>query len=166
MGNLFDDIHKKFIQILNNHHVEYLLVGGMAVNLYGYHRGTGDVDIWVNTTEDNKQKLIAAINNFGYDTADLEQKNINDILVFSLGSRDSLGHIEIMNAVAGIKFEDAYAQTQIIDFENVKIKCIHYNDLIKNKLATARFKDLDDVEKLKTIIKAQKNKISPPDFND
>ena len=77
-------------------------------------------------------------------------------MVFSLGSRVSQGHIEIMNNISGVKFEDAYSQIQTINFEDIEIKCIHYNDLIKNKLATARFKDLDDVEKLTASIKAQK----------
>ena len=153
MANLFDEDHKQFIGILNMHQVEYLLVGGMAVNLYGYHRGTGDVDLWVNPTEANKIKLIPAIESFGYDTTDLQSKNINETLVFSLGERASFGHIEIMNRIAGLNFDQAYEQVQHINFEGVQLKCIHYNDLIKNKLASGRFKDLDDVEKLKAILK-------------
>lgn len=153
MANLFDEEHKEFIGILNMHQVEYLLVGGMAVNIYGYHRGTSDVDLWVNSTAANKEKLMNAIEAFGYDTNDLQAKNINETLVFSLGERSSFGHIEIMNRIAGLNFDLAYKQVQYINFEGVQLKCIHYNDLIKNKLAAGRFKDLDDVEKLRAIFK-------------
>lgn len=49
---------KEFIQALNKHGIEYLLVGGYAVIYHGYNRTTGDIDIWVKKTEDNYRKLV------------------------------------------------------------------------------------------------------------
>ena len=53
MGNIFDSDFRDFIQSLNDHNVDYLLVGGYAVILHGYRRTTGDLDIWVNRTKEN-----------------------------------------------------------------------------------------------------------------
>ena len=53
MGNIFNDDFQDFIQALNHHNVEYILVGGYSVILHGYARTTGDLDIWVNKTKNN-----------------------------------------------------------------------------------------------------------------
>ena len=60
MANIFNEHFRDFIQALNENDVEYVLVGGMAVILHGYVRGTGDMDIWVNKTTDNYKKLVKA----------------------------------------------------------------------------------------------------------
>ncbi len=151
MANVFEPHHQDFLRILNKHEVEYLLIGGYAVNFYGYNRTTGDLDIWINKTEANKSKLVAAIEDFGYDVSQLALRSAEEILMFSLGSRNEPGHIEITNQIAGIQFEHAYKQVQVKKVGDIPVKFIHYKDLIKNKLASARHKDLDDVENLKNI---------------
>lgn len=50
MASLFDKDHQEFIKLLNKHEVDYLLIGGVAVNLYGYSRSTGDMDIWISSS--------------------------------------------------------------------------------------------------------------------
>jgi predicted nucleotidyltransferase len=153
MDSLFDQHHQEFLKILNHHQVEYLLIGGMAVNLYGYNRGTGDLDIWIGGSGENKIRLVAAINDFGFDTSDYEKIGVEEITMFSLGSRQEPGHIEITNRIAGIEFEDAYIRVQVKEIDGIEMKFIHFNDLIRNKLASARPKDLDDVENLNRINK-------------
>lgn len=151
MINLFDEHHLEFIEILNKHGVEYLLIGGIAVNIYGYNRGTGDLDIWINPSEANKYKLIVAIEEFGYDADAYKKMSPDEITMFSLGSRNNPGHIEITNRIAGISFQDAWKNFQVFNFDGLAIKFIGLDDLIKNKLASARNRDLDDVENLKLI---------------
>ena len=53
MGNIFNDDFSDFIRALNNHDVQYILVGGYAVILHGYRRATADMDLWVNKTKEN-----------------------------------------------------------------------------------------------------------------
>jgi phage replication-related protein YjqB (UPF0714/DUF867 family) len=84
MDSLFDQHHQEFLKILNHHQVAYLLIGGMAVNLYGYNRGTGDLDIWIGGSGENKIRLVAAINDFGYDTSDYEKIGVEEITMFRL----------------------------------------------------------------------------------
>jgi hypothetical protein len=57
---------REFAELLNSNNVRYLIVGGIAVALYGYPRYTGDFDIWVDTSDDNASKLIKAIEEFGF----------------------------------------------------------------------------------------------------
>jgi hypothetical protein len=63
--NLFNDDFIDFIESLNRHKVDYVLVGGYAVIIRGYSRTTGDIDLWVNRSPENYTKLIAAIVQFG-----------------------------------------------------------------------------------------------------
>ena len=57
MANIFNEHFRDFIKSLNDNKVEYVLVGGMAVILHGYVRGTGDMDVWVNKTKGNYRKV-------------------------------------------------------------------------------------------------------------
>jgi predicted nucleotidyltransferase len=155
MVNLFDAEHQVFLDILNKHNVEYLLIGGMAVNIHGYSRGTGDLDIWISSSQENKEKMIKAISDFGYDTTEYEKMKPDEITMFSLGSRKIPGYIEITNRIAGIQFDDSYKRVQKLVVEGISVSYIHFDDLIRNKLASARPRDLDDVENLKRIKRSQ-----------
>lgn len=152
---LFNQEHREFLRLLNKHKVNYLLIGGVAVNLHGYHRSTGDFDVFVSTTLENKQKLVAAIEEFGYDPQDYEERKIDEITMFTLGERDGKGHIELTNRIAGITFDEAFQRVQIKEVEGISVKFFHYDDLIKSKLAAGRFKDLSDVENLQQIKRAE-----------
>jgi hypothetical protein len=151
---LFDPDHREFLQLLNKHEVDYLLIGGVAVNLHGYHRSTGDFDVFIGSTAENKQKLVAAIEEFGYDPRDYQERKIDEITMFTLGERDKKGHIELTNRIAGITFDEAFQRVQIKEVEGISVKFFHYDDLIKSKMAAGRFKDLSDVENLRQIKRA------------
>ena len=73
------DIFQKEIQELcdafNKNDVRYLLVGGFAVNYHGYSRATGDLDLWIDDSESNKQKLLSALDKLGYETNELKQED-------------------------------------------------------------------------------------------
>jgi hypothetical protein len=150
MGNIFNDDFRDFIQSLNTNEVEYLLVGGYAVILHGYRRTTGDIDIWVNTTLNNLEKLKKAFLQFGLPTHDLTEAKFlhdNSIDVFTYG-RPPVS-IDIMKAVKGLQFDEAFASSEIYVEDNLQIRFINYNQLIKAKQSSGRHKDMDDIEKLK-----------------
>lgn len=162
MANIFDKDHQEFIELLNKYDVEYLLIGGVAVNLHGYSRGTGDLDIWIGSSAENKEKIIAAIDEFGYDTSEYKRMSVDEITMFSLGARNEPGHIELTNRIAGIKFEEAYPLAIVNKVEGLTVKYLHFNDLIKNKLASGRPRDMDDVENLKNIKNKEREKPNKP----
>jgi hypothetical protein len=150
MGNIFNDDFRDFIQALNTNEVEYLLVGGYAVILHGYRRTTGDMDIWVNTTRNNLQKLKKAFLQFGLPTSELTKERFlkdDSVDVFTYG-RPPLC-IDIMKVVKGLQFDEAFASSEIYVENNLQIRFINYDQLIKAKESSGRHKDMDDIEKLK-----------------
>ena len=149
MPNIFNEDFRDFINALNKHQVEYLLVGGYAVILNGYRRTTGDMDIWVKVTPENHRKLLNAYLSFGLPTIDISEENFlnnNEIEVFTYGIPPVC--IDIMKIVKGCNFEEAYLLSNIFDEEGLLIRFIHINTLIQSKKAAGRHKDLDDIEKL------------------
>ena len=149
MGNIFNDDFRDFIKALNNNLVDYMLVGGYAVILYGYRRTTGDMDIWVKNDRDNYIKLIKAFEEFGLPVLDMTQENFLDsekMDVFSYGRPPVL--IEIMTLLKGCDFDESFKLSQIYDDDGLAIRTIHVNTLKQSKKAAGRFKDLDDLEKL------------------
>lgn len=55
--DIFDEELLDFFRALQEHHVKYIMVGGYAVNFHGYPRYTGDIDLWLNDTIENRQQL-------------------------------------------------------------------------------------------------------------
>lgn len=153
MANIFNDDFRDFIDALNKHKVEYLLVGGYAVILNGYRRTTGDMDIWVNVTPENHKKLIKAYLSFGLPVSDITEENFlnnTEIEVFTYGMPPV--SIDIMKFVKGCEFREAYELSNTFIENDLQIRFIHVNTLIQAKKASGRYKDLDDIEKLSSPI--------------
>jgi hypothetical protein len=146
MGNIFDEDFREFIVALNENEVEYILVGGFSVILHGYSRTTGDLDIWVNKTSANYQKLRLAFLKFGMPLFDMTAENFLNHPswnVFTFG-RSPIA-IDIMTAVKGLDFDETFKNVKIFEEQGLKIRTIHKNDLIKAKQASNRPKDQDDI---------------------
>jgi hypothetical protein len=149
MGNIFNQDFQDFIIAFNKYKVEYLLVGGYAVILRGYNRTTGDMDVWVNKTPENYQKLSKAFYSFGLNISDMTEQNFlsnEDFNVFTYG-RPPVS-IDIMTAVKGLVFEEAFLNKDIYEFEGLTISLISRSDLLIAKKAANRSKDLNDIEHL------------------
>jgi hypothetical protein len=111
MGNIFNEDFKDFIKALNSAKVEYVLVGGYSVILHGYARTTGDMDIWVNRTLENYQKLLRAFAEFKMLVFDMTQENFlnhNEWDVFRFGRKPN--QIDIMVQVKGLEFKKAFSK--------------------------------------------------------
>ncbi len=148
MMNIFNEDFQDFIQYLNKFEVEYMLVGGYAVIVRGYSRSTGDMDIWVNKTEINFQRLQLAMQSFGLPSVAIPvQKFLSDEYdVFAFGKPPYA--IEIMTAVKGLDFIPAYQSSTIEMIDNIPVRVIHLNQLIEAKKAAGRNKDMNDIENL------------------
>ena len=141
--NLHPDF-KELLKLLNAHNVEYLLVGGYAVGSYGYVRATADLDIWVNCTKENSLKLVNALEEFGFGD------NVNEAMFRKDNNIVRMGlppfRIEIMTSVSGVSFTECYERRNDLELEGLTINIIGLEDLKKNKLASARHKDLTNLE--------------------
>ena len=137
----------EFLKLLNSRQVEYLVIGGWAVGFYGYPRATGDMDIWVSRSEENAGKLMESLKEFGFDVP-----NLSPALFTKENQITRLGlpplRIEILTTISGVSFDECFSNRKTILMNEVMINIIGLEDLIKNKLAAKRFKDLDDFEKL------------------
>ena len=148
MADLFNEHFRDFIQALNEQQVEYVLVGGMAVILHGYVRSTGDMDIWVNKTKLNYQKLVKAYRQFGMPLFDVTERAFlsDQYDVWSIGAPPV--KIEVMTAVKGLNFNETFETAQVYEERGLRIRFINVDHLIKAKKASGRFRDLDDIEQL------------------
>lgn len=149
MGNLFSSDFRDFLEACNDNQVEYILVGGFAVILHGYQRVTGDMDVWVNRTEDNYRKIERAFRQFGMPVFDMTLDaflNHPTLDVFRFGRRPNA--IDLMVKVKGLHFEDCIDLAPWFEDEGLKVRVLHINHLKQAKKEAGRFKDFDDLEHL------------------
>lgn len=138
-----------FIKLLNNHKVEYLVVGGYAVGLHGYPRYTGDLDIWIRISEDNASKMLVVLKEFGVHIPGLSKSDfLREQPLAGLHFGLPPLRIDILNQIDGVKFDECYPNRRVLELEGVKIDFINFSDLKKNKLSSGRSKDIADIEEL------------------
>jgi predicted nucleotidyltransferase len=147
---------EEFVILLNKHNVEYMVVGGYAMAFHGKPRYTGDLDIWIGISEDNAGKLINVIADFGMASLGFEKADF-----LQPGYVSQIGYpplrIDILNAIDGVGFEEAYKNKQTLEEGDLKIAYIGLNDLLTNKQASGRKRDIDDVKEIKKITPKQEN---------
>lgn len=136
-----------FLKLLDKHEVRCLIVGGYALGFHGYVRATGDLDIFVEVSEENAEKLVAVFLEFGF------ASGVEKALFLDKGKMVRIGRpplrLELLTEISGVSFAEAYASSQSIAISDFHIRFIDYYHLIKNKDAAGRPKDKADIEELK-----------------
>jgi predicted nucleotidyltransferase len=140
---------------LNRFGAKYLLVGGMANIVHGYIRATEDLDLWIKADDANKVNVVQALAENNVAGAELL---LNVPLLFgwstvTVGKRGftlDMGHS--LKAFAETDFDACYARALDATFDDVPFKVIQLNDLITEKKATGRPKDLGDVDELTKLL--------------
>jgi predicted nucleotidyltransferase len=138
---------KEFLSLLNSEKVEYLLVGGYAVSFYGYPRPTGDLDIWIAISKENGERVQRVVERFGFPGggAALEEFLKPD-QILRMGVPPI--RIEILTGVSGVRFSECYKRRTETTIDTVRVSVIAREDLLANKRAAGRHKDLNDLEHL------------------
>ena len=138
---------KEFLRLLKAHQVEYLLIGGYAVAYHGYPHATADMDIWIAVHPQNAERIVAALNEFGFDLPALTPE-----LFLKEGQIIRMGvppvRIEIATTISGVKFTECYAARVVEVWDEVEVNLISLAHLKANKKAAGRYKDLNDLENL------------------
>jgi hypothetical protein len=139
--------YKDILCGLSEERVEFILVGAYALAAHGYPRSTGDIDLWVKPDQDNAEAVMRALIRFGAPTdtvssADFQIEN----MVFQIGVAPR--RIDIITSIDGLTFDDAFARSQLTDIDGIPVHVLSIPDLIRNKRATGRTKDLADAEML------------------
>lgn len=136
----------EFSKFLNAHSVRYLLIGGYAVGFHGWARNTKDIDFWIASDPENQERVIAALRDFAFpDIASNLLAEEDAMLRFGVPPL----RIEILKAIRGVSFEDAWVNRVYWEDGEITVPVIGLADLRKNKLATGRPSDLADLGKLK-----------------
>jgi hypothetical protein len=152
--DIFYEPHKVFLIKMLKAKVDFMLIGGYAVNFYGYNRPTGDMDLWLKPDNTNRDKFITILLDEDFEEEDIEIIRSADFtkpMVFHVGQ--SPYRIDFMNFIANVQYEHADLQKTIAEVDGLHLPIIHFNDLIRTKEISSRLKDKADVEELKKINK-------------
>lgn len=138
---------RDLLALLNEHKVEYLIVGGYALAFHGAPRFTGDIDIFVRPARDNARRVLNALAAFGFSFPNLTAEDFdNPNKVVQLGVPPV--RIDIITSISGVSWEEAEASKEPGTFGDVPVSYIGRQQYIKNKRSAGRKKDLADVEAL------------------
>jgi len=152
---MLNEDYKDILQCLAAENVKFLLVGAFALAAHGYPRATMAIDVWVMPSPDNAEAVLKALRRFG---SPLHQLTVDDLkrddTIFQIGVAPR--RIDLITGASGLRFEDAFAHSTEIDIEGIKIRIPTVDDLIINKRASGRTKDLADVEALELIKNSSK----------
>jgi len=146
---------KDFIKFLNSNDVEYLLIGGWAVSIYGNPRLTKDIDFLISSNNENIDKLKKALDEFGAPPIDIDEFKKDKDSFIRMGI--SPIQIDIIKEATGIIMEECYKRKKILNIDNININIISINDLIVNKRSSGRDQDITDANKLEKLMKMNKN---------
>ncbi|MCA9071742.1 MAG: nucleotidyltransferase [Planctomycetaceae bacterium] len=144
---MFNPDFKDMLLALSEAKIDFLLVGAYAVAAHGHPRATGDLDLWVRPDFDTAPRVYRALADFG---APLHDLTVDDLakpgMVFQIGVEPS--RIDILTAISGVDFDHAWANRLSIEMDGIKLCVIGRDDLIVNKRACGRPKDIADAETL------------------
>ncbi len=133
------------MKLLTSADVEYLVIGGYAVNYHGFTRATGDLDIWIERSQRNAEGLALIVRQFGFAEAKADDF-LHRAKIIRMGVPPV--RLEILTSITGVDFQDCYSRRIVVDWDGVQVNIIHRDDLVKNKKATGRLKDRLDLEQL------------------
>ena len=136
---------KEFLKSLAAHNARFLLIGGYAVNAFGYVRNTVDMDIWIASDGANQQRVLHAIRDFAFPAAPDDLLSSDDAMV-RMGVPPL--RIVVLKKISGVDFENCWPRRVTIEDDDLRIPTISFEDLKRNKLASGRKKDLLDLDEL------------------
>jgi len=141
---------REFLKLLIEHGIRFVVVGGYAVGIHGFPRYTGDMDVFVSIDAENAARLKRAFEQFGFGDLGLAESDfLHPDSVIEIGREPA--KIQVLTGIDGVDFEDAYANRIDAELDDLRIPFLGFDDLLKNKRASARSKDLIDVDELERI---------------
>lgn len=137
----------EFISFANAHEVRFLVVGAYAVAAHGHPRFTKDLDVWILASPDNAERLLRALDDFGFGDVGLTAQDFE-----TDGGMVQLGYppnrIDILVGIDGVDFAACWERRLEVTIDGVSVPFIGLDDLVINKRASGSLQDLADVESL------------------
>ena len=157
---MLNEDYKDMLHALSEEKVRFLLVGAYALAAHGYPRATMDIDIWVMPSPQNADAVLRALHRFGAPLHNLTREDLQkDGTIFQIGVAPR--RIDIITTASGLQFEDAYGKSLSLNIEGIELHILSIDDLIQNKRAVGRTKDMADVEALESLKNSEQ--IAPAD---
>ena len=143
-NSLFKELLRKF----NEHQIKYLIVGAYAVMKYTEPRYTKDLDVWIEPSRVNAEKVFRALAEFGAPLDSVTTEDFsNPELIFQVGIAPH--RIDILMSVKGLQFAEAWARRIETRFDDVPLQIVSKADLLTAKEAMGRPQDILDAEALR-----------------
>lgn len=143
------DDFDRIVAAFKKHEVEFIIAGGFAVIYHGYVRDTSDLDLYIKSSQENARRAVAALEEAGFSSPDLTPD------VFLRDNGIHLGEkpveVDVLSNLKGVTWEQAWAQKEAAPFGPAEVYYLSLNDLIANKRAVGRLRDLADLEQLERI---------------
>ena len=147
---MLNEDYRDMLRALSDEKVRFILVGAYALAAHGYPRATMDIDIWVMPSPDNAAAVLRALRRFGAPLHNLTKEDLQkDGTVFQIGIAPR--RIDIITAASGLQFELTYQNSISVNIDGMEVRIPSIDDLIINKKATGRTKDLADAESLESL---------------
>lgn len=148
---MLNEDYKDMLRALSEEKVKFLLIGAYALAAHGYIRATMDIDIWVKPPPENADAVFRALRRFG---ALLENLTAQDFqkedTVFQIGVAPR--RINILTTASGIRFEEVFERSLSVDIDGIEVHIPSVPDLIANKKASGRMRDIADAEALEELL--------------
>jgi len=136
---------KEFLELLLEHEVRFMIVGGYAVSWHGRPRNTEDIDIWIDRDEANARKVVASLIEFGIGSEDLSHEPfMEEDRIFQMGVKP--WKIDIFTHIPGLQFSSSYDARVSWPIDHLKFPMISLEDLRLSKKTSARPQDLLDLK--------------------
>jgi len=133
---------ESLLKSLNAHNARFVVIGTTAFPVHGYARSTLDIDLFIEPTEENAKRVLAALSDFGYDVTDL---SVEDVLTKKILIRQYLLETDLHPFVAGISFEEVWEYRIPDQIGETPAYFAGLDDLIAMKRAAGRPKDMEDL---------------------
>ena len=141
---------KELLELLNEHNVEYMIVGAFALAFHGVPRFTGDIDILVKPDPENADKIMRALNDFGFGSVGLEESYfLSPDNIIQLGYPPV--RIDLITSISGVDWDTADQGSVPGQYGEIAVRYLGKKEFILNKRSTNRKKDLADLEALGEI---------------
>jgi hypothetical protein len=144
---MLNEDYRDMLRTLSEEKVRFLLVGAYAVAAHGYPRATMDMDIWVMPSRQNADAVFRALQRFGAPVDHLTKEDLQtEGVIFQIGVAPR--RIDIMTTASGLRFEETFDRSISLEVEGIEFHIPSLDDLVTNKKASGRTRDLADVEAL------------------
>ncbi len=152
---MLNDDYRDMLRALSAEQARYLLVGAYAMAAHGYPRATMDIDIWVEPSTANAEAVLRALARFGAPLLDLTSEDLQqEGMIYQIGVAPR--RIDIITEATGLRFGEAYRRSSAVMIDDLEVPILALEDLITNKRATGRTRDLADVDALQALLDDEK----------